>query len=97
MPDATATPAPHHDLAAGRFTVSGAEGEAVLDYDVADGVMRIRHTVVPKPMSGRGIAGALVRAALDLARLEGWQVRPDCSYADAWMRRHPDYDALRAA
>lgn len=97
MADATAIPAPRHDLAAGRFTVSAGAGEAVLDYDVADGVMTIRHTVVPDAMSGQGIAGALVRAALDVARLQGWRVRPECSYADAWMRRHPDYDALRVA
>jgi len=23
-------------------------------------------------------------------------VVPQCSYADAWMRRHPEFEALRA-
>jgi len=24
------------------------------------------------------------------------KVTPRCSYADGWMRKHPEYDALRA-
>ena len=41
-------------------------------------------------------AGDLVRAAMLHARNEGLRVDPQCSYADAWMRRHPEFDALRA-
>jgi predicted GNAT family acetyltransferase len=37
-----------------------------------------------------------VRAALEFVRTQGLRARPACSYADAWMRRHPDYDDLRA-
>ena len=48
-------------------------------------------------IGGRGIAGQLVRAALEFARGQGLKVRPECSYADAWMRKHPDYDTLRTA
>ena len=88
---------PLHEPDRGRFSVS-AEGElAVCEYAIEGGVMTIHHTRVPKPLEGRGIAGALVRAALDFARDQGLQVRPTCSYADAWMRRHPDYDRLRIA
>ena len=45
---------------------------------------------------GRGIAGRLVRAALEFARGEGHRVRPSCEYAASWMTRHPEFDALRA-
>ena len=39
---------------------------------------------------------ALVQAAVEYARAEGLKVDPRCSYADAWMRRHPEYQGLRA-
>jgi predicted GNAT family acetyltransferase len=50
----------------------------------------LTHTGVPKPLRGRGIAAELVRAALEHARSRGLKVRPDCSYTEAYMRRHPE-------
>ena len=86
-----------HDADDRRFStiVDGKKG--FVEYERVDDVLVLTHTVVPKEVGGRGIAGQLVRAALDFAREQGLKVRPDCSYADAWMRRHPDYDALRVA
>ena len=94
MPD---TPVPVHEPAGNRFSVSGEGVTAVVEYTIDGDVMTILHTLVPEALGGRGVAGALVRAALDFARSEGLRVRPTCSYADAWMRRHPDYDSLRIA
>jgi predicted GNAT family acetyltransferase len=88
---------PIHEPDRERFCVSEDGELAAVDYRLRDGVMVITHTRVPKAIEGRGIAGALVRTALDFARAQGWRVRPACSYADAWMRRHPDYDTLRTA
>ena len=51
---------------------------------------------VPEAIGGRGIAGELVRAALDHARAAGWKVRAECAYSDAWIGKHPEYEALRA-
>lgn len=67
-----------------------------IDYQLADGVMIITHTQVPAAVGGRGIAGALTRFALDTARAQGWKVRPACSYAAAWIPRHPEYTDLLA-
>jgi predicted GNAT family acetyltransferase len=85
-----------HDRAARRFetTVEGALCE--LAYQLDDGVMTITHTGVPARVGGRGLAAALVEKALATARSEGWKVVPACSYAEVWMRRHPDFDDLRA-
>ena len=88
---------PRHEPERGCFSVAVDGERAVVEYTLDGGVMTIHHTRVPQPIEGRGIAGALVRAALDFARAQGLRVRPTCSYADAWMRRHPDYDALRAS
>lgn len=66
------------------------EGEVcVADYRLHGGVMAIVHTEVAPRLNGRGIAGALVQAALDHAQAEGLKVNPACSYAAAYMRRHP--------
>ncbi len=85
-----------HDPKTLRFNtvVDGVTG--YVEYELAGDVMTITHTIVPPAIGGRGIAGALVKAALDHARAEGWKIVPQCSYADTWMRRHPDYEGLRA-
>jgi predicted GNAT family acetyltransferase len=84
-----------HNRGAQRFEVEVEGVQCVLDYQLADGGMAITHTVVPSAAGGRGVAGELVRTALDYARMKGWKVAPLCSYADAWMARHPDYADLR--
>ncbi len=79
-----------HNRAASRFEAT-VEGQlCVADYRVRSGVMTLFHTAVPRPLEGRGIASALVRAALEHARAQGLQVRPDCWYAARWMQRHPE-------
>ncbi|HTV84182.1 MAG TPA: GNAT family N-acetyltransferase [Dyella sp.] len=85
-----------HLRAAHRFETK-VDGEACqLDYSLHNGIMTITHTWVPDDVGGRGIAGELVRAAMEAARGEGWKVEPACSYARSWMERHPEYAALRA-
>ena len=85
-----------HDLAARRFETRVDGFECVLDYVERAGVMTITHTGVPSAAGGRGIAAALVQAALDTARANGWRVVPACSYAAAWIRRHPGYQDMLA-
>jgi predicted GNAT family acetyltransferase len=73
-----------------RFELALDEGLAVCAYRQRDGVLLMTHTEVPPACEGRGIAAALVQAALDWARAEGLRVRPLCSYVGAYMRRHPE-------
>jgi predicted GNAT family acetyltransferase len=63
--------------------------EGVLDYELDGDVMTITHTGVPAAIGGRGIAALLMRAAVDAARAAGWRIVPQCSYAAAFLRRHP--------
>lgn len=90
------TPDVRHDASAHRFEILVEGSLCELDYTLANGVMTIAHTGVPEAVGGRGLAGALVRAAMETARAEGWKVVPACSYAAAWVQRHPEYDDLRA-
>lgn len=80
-----------HNEAASRFQAIVDGVLCVLDYRQRDGVMTITHTGVPDAVGGRGIAAALTRAAFETARREGWRVVPACSYAAAWLARHPEY------
>lgn len=84
-----------HDPVAHRFEVEVQGVSCVLDYTLIDGGMAIVHTGVPPAAAGHGVAGELVRTALEFARSQGWKVRPVCSYAVAWMNRHPEYAGLR--
>ena len=84
------TPTIEHRPERGRFQATVAGRACVCDYRLCGNVMQIVHTEVPPPLEGRGIAAALVAAALDHARASGRKVAPLCSYARAYMRRHPD-------
>ena len=80
----------------GRFQAVVDGHTCVADYRLANGVMAITHTEVDPQLEGRGIAGALVQAALDHAQANGLKVLPLCSYARAYMRRHPETATLLA-
>jgi predicted GNAT family acetyltransferase len=85
-----------HDRVAHQFATEVGGAVSILEYALADGVMTIEHTGVPVELRGRGIAATLVHSALTAARNAGWKVVPACSYAAAWMQRHPAFDDLRA-
>ena len=62
---------------------------AYVEYYIHDGAIDILHTIVPIRLENRGIGSALVRAAYDWGRSEGLAPAATCSFADAWLRRHP--------
>jgi len=79
-----------HNAAASRFETIVDGHLCVADYQLDDGVMTMTHTLVPPALEGRGIAAALVAAALAHARTAGLRVRPACSYVARYMQRHRD-------
>jgi uncharacterized protein len=79
-----------HNAAASRFETTVDGHLCVADYQLHDGVMTMTHTLVPPVLEGRGIAAALVAAALAHARAAGLRVRPACSYVARYMQRHRD-------
>lgn len=87
-----------HDESACRFetTVEGHTGyvEYVL---LPDGAIDIRHTIVPRAIEGRGVAAALMKQTLEYVRAKGWKAIPSCSYARAYILRHPEYADLQRA
>lgn len=83
-----------HDPARQRFVATVADVDAELDYEQHGQVLRLTHTGVPPAISGRGVGSELVRTALDYARAKGLRVIPSCSYAAAFIERHPEYTDL---
>ena len=86
-----------HEAHASRFETLVGGHRCVTEYDLAGTRMTMTHTSVPVALRGRGIAAALVAAALAHARAAGLRVRPDCSYVARYMQRHPEtLDLLEA-
>ena len=83
-----------HDADEQRFITTVDGHEAEVSYELEGGRMVVTHTLVPREIGGRGIAGDLVRAAFEHARAQGLRVEPACAYAAAWVKRHPDYADL---
>jgi|SRR5665213_921502 len=79
----------NHDRQAHRLSAEFEGQTALLDYELEGKVMSITHTRVPRPIGGRGVAAELMRSALALATTNGWTVKPVCSYAVGYMRKHP--------
>ena len=75
-------------------TLDGHHGR--IEYRLGDGVMTVEHTEVDPALEGRGVAGGLVRAALEHARREGLKVDAECSYTRSYMERHAETHDLRA-
>ncbi|MEI2415678.1 GNAT family N-acetyltransferase [Orrella sp. JC864] len=86
----------HHHPEHSRFEAEVDGHLCVLDYLLHERTMTITHTGVPAAVGGRGIAADLTRVALDTAQAQGWKVVPACSYAAAYLRRHPQYQGLLA-
>jgi predicted GNAT family acetyltransferase len=85
-----------HNAAENRFEAVVAEGLCRADYRLAGEVMRLVHSEVPRKLEGRGVAGQVVRGALDYARANGLKVAPVCAYVRAYMRRHKETHDLLA-
>jgi uncharacterized protein len=75
----------------------GIDGQIVFATYRRDGsTLAIRHVEAPPALRGHGAASQLMQGIADLARAEGLKIRPLCSYASSWMRRHKEYGDLLA-
>jgi predicted GNAT family acetyltransferase len=89
-PQPESPPAVVDDREHERFVLEVDGDEAELRYRAHGDRLVLVHTEVPEAFEGRGFGGMLVRAAVDRATRDGLTVVPLCSYAHAWLRKHPD-------
>jgi predicted GNAT family acetyltransferase len=81
---------------AGRYELD-VDGQIVFANYRRDGsTLIIRHVEAPPPLRGTGAAGRLMQGIVEIARTDGLTVQPLCSYAAAWLRRHPEHRDLLA-
>jgi len=87
----------------GRYVavVAGAADEAYLEWEPGGehGGKEVRiaaHTIVPRAIGGRGVAGALVERLVEDATRQGFLIRPDCSYVAKKFAENPGWAALKA-
>jgi predicted GNAT family acetyltransferase len=83
-----------HNEELSRFEMQADGSTAVLRYQRNGDTLIITGTLVPRPLEGRGIGSALVREALEFSRQNELTVAPLCSFAAAWIARHPEYADL---
>lgn len=85
-----------HNEEEARFEAAVQGMLCVAEYQMRSGEMVMTHTFVPPELRGRGIAEKLVRAALEHAKTQKLRVVPSCWYVDVYIRRHAEYEELRA-
>jgi uncharacterized protein len=67
---------------------------AFSNYRLNGNTLHFINTRVPPELEGQGVAGRLVKAALDDARTKNLTVVPICRFVAAYIRRHPEYRDL---
>ena len=66
------------------------------DYAVQGNTRVILHVEADPALRGTGAAGQFMQALAEHARAEGLKLAPRCSYAVAWLKRHPEFDDIRS-
>lgn len=79
-----------------RFELTEEGKLAYADYRVDGEVLVLPHVEADPALRGRGVAGRLMSGLMEIVKERDLKVRPVCSYAVAWLDRHPEYAGLRA-
>lgn len=64
------------------------------DYRLLPTKIVLTHTEVRPEHGGKGLAGRLVKHALEASRDAGLRVVPLCPYVVTYIERHPEYQDL---
>lgn len=78
------------------FKSDGGDGQVWADYAVRGDARMILHVEADQTLRGSGAAGRFMQALAEHARETGIKLYPQCTYAVAWHKRHPDYDDVLA-
>lgn len=88
----------HETGSAGEYHAHVADSDEIgrLTWVDRGGVRYAEHTLVPKAIGGRGVAGRLVEALVADARENHFRIAPVCSYVVAAFERHPEWADVKA-
>lgn len=76
-----------------RFEIHSENKTAFVQYKLFDGGIAYMHTDVPPELEGKGIASTLAKYVLEYAQNNGLKVKPYCPYINAYIDKHPEYQA----
>lgn len=77
------------NAAVSRFELDVGGQTVFARYRRQDDTVVILHVEAPPGLRGTGAAGRLMQGIADHAKAEGLKLVPVCSYAAAWLKRHP--------
>lgn len=83
-----------HNAAEMRYELETEGGQAVVEYLRTGDTLILTHTEVPPKMEGRGIGSELVRSVLEDAGRQALRIVPQCPFAAAYIRRHPEWERM---
>ena len=69
---------------------------AYLKYRLEGDTMYIDATFTPEEYRGRGLAAKLTKVAIKYAREKALKIVPNCSYAEDYFEKHPEYRDILA-
>lgn len=79
-----------------RFELENSGLIAFAHYQRNKNILVIDHVFVPPELRNSGLASKLMLEIAQKAQAENLKISPVCSYAEAWMRRHQEYQELLA-
>ena len=90
----TDAPTVRDNAAQNQYEITVDGRTALLRYARHQGTIDLIHTEVPPALRGHGLADRLAQAALEAARETHVRVIATCPFVKAYIRRHPEYQAL---
>lgn len=84
------------NAAAHRYEFDAPEGMSYAEYHDVAGVRALMHVETPDAARGKGYASKLMAEIVADARGRGMRLRASCSFAAAYMKRHPDTADVQA-
>jgi len=69
---------------------------AFIDYKLVNQELFLIHTEVPDELRGKGIANTIIVKALQYAKDNNYKIVPLCPFVQAYLKRHPEWNALVA-
>ena len=68
--------------------------KAFLKYSIEGETMILESTYTPEKYRGMQLAEEITKKAIEYAKLKKMKIRPLCSYAAAFLQKHPEYEEL---
>lgn len=76
------------------LTVEGVR--SFIDYKLRGDKMYLIHTEVPVELEGKGVASALLEKTFTYLEQHHLKIIPLCAYILVYLKRHPEWNRLRA-